>query len=118
MQDIVFGKKKEEVVKPKAKFIPCVKNTVNKISIKKEDAVLIGKIDIKNIPIIKEKEETLCFLENSDGFYDGKTFGSIENAIDVSDVNLDTFKHLSLKYMKDINRSSYKVKTVKEFSKI
>lgn len=138
MQDIVFGKKKVEVVKPKTKFIPCVKNTENKISIKKEDAVLIGKIDIKNIPIIKEKEETLCFLENSDGFYDGKMFGSIENAKDFTDFDIETFSKSSdldvewlffieQKYdvflTEDIqngnyNKVYYKVKTVKEFSKI
>lgn len=144
MKDIIFGNRKEDIiVKPKAKFIPCIKNTENKISIKKEDAVLIGKIDIKNIPIIKEKEETLCFLENSDGFYDGKTFGIIENAIDVSKINFEyekmsnKFENMIFDMMKnefdcDIsnidkhiingfegsNKVYYKVKTMREFSKL
>jgi len=146
MQDIVFGKKKETevIVKPKTKFIPCVKNDKNKISIKKEDAVLIGKIDIKHIPVIKETEEIQCFLENSNGFYDGKTFGNIENAIDVSKTNIEEHERMSKKFdnmifdmMKnefgcdisniekhciDIfegsNKVYYKVKTVKEFIKI
>ena len=140
MSEIVFGKKKDtEIVKPKTKFISCVKSDAKIISVKKTDAVLIGKIDINDIPVIREKEENQCFLENSDGFYDGKTFGGIENAKDFTNFDIESFSKSSVqsddelllmikqKYgiflTKNIQNNNYKkvyykVKIVKEFSKI